>query len=56
MPRKNTHLTENDVRAIRESYKARSHTSNQYKLAQKYGVRQQCISRILRGERWSHVA
>lgn len=45
-------LTAGDVARIREMAKSML----QYKIALEFGVRPQCISRIVRGERWAKTA
>lgn len=46
-------LTEAQIEAIRAKYVPGSREFGQYGLARRYGVGQQQISRILRGERWA---
>jgi len=48
----NCKLTEAKVRKIRDRY---DNGCPQYKLAKEYGVSEAHISRIIRGERWTHV-
>lgn len=46
-------LSEADIKQIRAIYSAGKR--NQYELASDFGVRQQTISKIVTGARWSHV-
>lgn len=48
-----TPLSEADVREIKRLY--RDGEATQYDLADRYGVGQNTISRIVRGETWAHV-
>lgn len=48
-------LTAAQVAEIRALYVPRSKDSNQYKLAQRYGVTQSEISHILSAKRWAHL-
>lgn len=46
-------LTETCVRTIRDMH--RSGEYNQNEIAEKFGVRQSCVSKIVLGQRWSHL-
>lgn len=49
-------LTERDAREIVAIYVPRSPTHNQKALANRFGVSQTQIGKIVRGERWAHIA
>jgi len=48
-------LSEDDVKKIRGRYTPKSHTDGARALSKEYGVHHQTVSRIVRGERWTHV-
>lgn len=48
-------LTENDVRAIRRTYRCENRSSNVAELAALYGVTRQSILRVVTRESWRHV-
>jgi len=50
-----TTLTISDVRSIRGAYKGKRKRPFQKEIAKSFGVSKQTVSRILRGESWSHA-
>jgi hypothetical protein len=49
-------LSDEQVRQIRQEYERGSRDKNTYTLAEKYGVNQRTVSRVVRGETWERVA